>query len=91
MVSGLEKASCLLAFPQTKSVVIVQRQFRQKDGKIPPSIPSIRAQGTDARGLYKKLIEKFSVMRGGRLDIGFIMLEQLKALTLNLLMTNYCS
>jgi hypothetical protein len=53
------------------------------------SIPSFRAQDTDERGLYKKLIDKFSAMYGRKLNIGFMLLEKLNACILNLLMTNY--
>jgi len=91
MAPCAEKALCLLVFPQTKSVFTVQRQFQQKDGKIPPSKPSFRAQDTDERGLYKKLIDKFSAMYSTRLNIGFVLLEKLNACVFNLLMTNYSS
>ncbi|KAG8227304.1 hypothetical protein J437_LFUL004853 [Ladona fulva] len=43
MANGAEKAFCVLAFHETKSVVTVQRQFRGKYGKTPPSKPAIRA------------------------------------------------
>ena len=78
MASWAEKALCLLVFPQTKSVFTVQRQFQQKDGKIPPSKRSFRAQDTDERGLYKKLIDKFPTLYGRRLKIGFMLLEKLR-------------
>lgn len=51
MASGPEKASCVLAFHGTTSVVTVQREFRQKDGKIPSSKPSAGAWYDAQRGM----------------------------------------
>jgi hypothetical protein len=41
MVSGLEKAMCVLSFHGTECVVTLQRQFRQKYEKIPSREPSV--------------------------------------------------
>jgi hypothetical protein len=41
MASSPEKAFSVLAFHETKSVVMVQRQFRRKYWKSPPSQPSL--------------------------------------------------
>ncbi|KAG8235950.1 hypothetical protein J437_LFUL016272 [Ladona fulva] len=43
MATGSEKAFCVLAFHETKSVATVQRQFRGMYGKTPLSKPAIRA------------------------------------------------
>ena len=40
--NGSEKAFCVLTFQECRSVTIVQRQFRTKFGKEPPSDNSIR-------------------------------------------------
>ena len=40
--NGSEKAFCVLTFHECQSVTIVQRQFRTKFGKEPPSDNSIR-------------------------------------------------
>ena len=40
--NGSEKAFCVLTFRECRSVTIVQRQFRTKFGKQPPSDNSIR-------------------------------------------------
>ena len=40
--NGSEKAFCVLTFNECRSVTIVQRQFRTKFGKEPPSDNSIR-------------------------------------------------
>jgi hypothetical protein len=43
MASGSEKAFSVSAFHETKSVVTVQRQYRQNYGKSSPNQPSVRS------------------------------------------------
>ncbi|KAG8227212.1 hypothetical protein J437_LFUL003418 [Ladona fulva] len=43
MATGVEKAFCVLAFHETKSIVTVQRQFQGKYRKTPQSKPAIPA------------------------------------------------
>ncbi|KAG7158324.1 putative Helix-turn-helix domain-containing protein 3 [Homarus americanus] len=41
MASNQEKAQCVVWFAESKSVTTVQRQYRQRYGKEPPSNPAL--------------------------------------------------